>query len=487
MAGKADKEKREGITAKKNEDFSEWYTQAIIKSGFVDYTAVSGCIVFRPDGYYCWETLQKATDQYFKEIGIQNVYFPLLIPEKLLDKEKEHVEGFSPEVAWVTHTGETELDERLAVRPTSETIMYDSYSKWIKSWRDLPMRYNQWNNVIRWEFKHPTPILRTREFLWNEGHTVFATREEAELERDSVFSIFLNVMKEYLAIPGIAGKKTESEKFAGAEATYSIEHIIPDGKITQGPDFHNDGQNFAKAFDIMFIDKDEKKKYVYQNTFAITTRELGVMVAMHGDDKGLVLPPKVARIQVVIVPIYKDESKDAVIRAADEMLLRLEKGGFRVFLDGRDSYSPGWKFNEWEMKGTPIRIELGARELKEGKAVAVRRDSGEKVQVSMKELEKKIGAMLEEIQGNLYEKAQKFLEDNIHTVKTYEELKKVGSEKGGFLQTSWCGSEEEVIKVKDETGFKSSGMPLDKQKSAKEKCFYCGKPGKYIVNFGRSY
>ncbi|MCW6159917.1 MAG: proline--tRNA ligase [Candidatus Micrarchaeales archaeon] len=489
MAGKSEKEKKtqEGITAKKDTDFSEWYIQSIIKGGFVDYTAVSGCLAFRPDGYFAWEVLMRATDAHFKEIGIQNVYFPLFIPERFLNKEKEHVEGFSPEVAWVTHTGESELEERLAVRPTSETIMYDSFAKWIRSWRDLPMRLNQWNNVVRWEFKHPVPLLRSREFLWNEGHTVFATEEEAELERDVVLGIYAKVLKDVLAISGIVGRKTESEKFAGAIATFSIEHVIPGGKIVQGPDFHLDGQNFAKAFGISFIDKDEKKKYAYQNTFAITTRELGAMAAIHGDDKGLVLPPKVARIQVVIVPIYKDENRTEVLKAADTLNMKLGEAGTRTFLDAREAYSPGWKFNEWEMKGVPVRIELGARELREGKAVATRRDTGAKISIDMNGIEEKIAGLLEEIQEDLYKKAQKFLADSIHVAKTYDELKKIGDEKGGLIQVVWCGDANEEAKIKEETGFKTSNMPLDMQKDVKGKCFYCGKEGKHVVNFGRAY
>lgn len=484
---KKGKDKQEGITVKKADNFSEWYTQIISKTEFVDYTSVSGGLAFRPDGYFAWETIQRNTDAMFKEVGIQNVYFPMLIPEKLLNKEKEHVKGFNPEVAWVTHTGESKLDERLAVRPTSETIMYDSYSKWIRSWRDLPMRYNQWNSVIRWEFKHPTPLLRSREFLWNEGHTAFATREEAEAEREVILKIYEMICKDYLALPGIIGKKSDNEKFPGAEASYSVEHLLPDRLVIQGPDFHSDGQNFAKAFDITFIDKDEERKHVYQNTWAISTRELGVMIAVHGDDKGLVIPPRLARTQIVIVPIYNNDNRNAVMMAAETLAMQL-KPKFRVHIDDRDIYSPGWKFNEWEMKGVPVRIELGQREIEAMKVIAVRRDTGEKIDINMKSVDPRLSDLLNEIQTNMFKKAKDFLEKNTHKAKTYEELKKILSTKGGIVQVPWCGSVKDEEKVKEDTGAKTSNMPFDKQKDAKGgKCAICGEAAKFIVNFAKSY
>lgn len=484
---KGGKAVQEGITVKKADNFSEWYTQVISKTEFVDYTSVSGGLAFRPDGYFAWEIIQRNTDAMFKDVGIQNVYFPTLIPEKLLNKEKEHVKGFSPEVAWVTHTGDSKLDERLAVRPTSETIMYDSYSKWIRSWRDLPVRYNQWNSVIRWEFKHPTPLLRSREFLWNEGHTAFATKEEADAERDVILKIYEIVCRDYLALPWIVGKKSATETFPGAEATYTLEHLLPDGLVIQGPDFHSDGQNFAKAFDITFIDKDEERKHVYQNTFAISTRNLGVMIAVHGDDKGLVIPPRLARIQIMIVPIYNNDNRNAVMMAAETLAMKL-KMKFRVHVDDRDIYSPGWKFNEWEMKGVPVRIELGEREIKEMKVVAVRRDTGEKIDINMKSVEARLSDLLIEIQTDMFDKASAFLEKNTHKAKTYDELKKILSTKGGIVQVPWCGSSKDEEKVKEETGAKTSNMPFDKQKDAKgAKCVVCGEDAKYIVNFAKSY
>ncbi len=415
---------------KKNENFSEWYTRVLIDSKFIDYSPVSGVIVFRAPSYFAWDTIRSATDALFKKAGIQDMYFPLFIPEHLLEKEKEHVEGFSPEVAWVTETGSSKLSERLAVRPTSETIMYDIVSKWVRSWRDLPLRMNQWNNVVRWEFKHPTPFLRSREFLWNEGHTIFATREEAEAERDEI--------KDYLALPGIRGRKTDSEKFAGAEASYSIEHIMPDGWMIQGPDFHSDGQKFSKAFEISFLDRDGKKAYAYQNTYAISTRELGVMVAIHGDDKGLVIPPKLASTQVVIIPIYNDSNMNAVLSYAKEVKEKLGES-IRSYIDDNDSYSPGWKFSEWELRGVPLRIELGEKELKAKTATLTRRDTSEKKQVSISELRERAEGLLAEIHENLYQRAKKFMEAHIHEVNSYDELKEVIKGSKGAAQAPWCG------------------------------------------------
>ena len=384
----AKKEEKIGITTKKEDDFSEWYTQIITKADLADYSSVSGCMVFKPYSYFMWEILQKTVDKEFKKIGIKNCYFPMFIPESLLNKEKAHVEGFSPEVAWVTKAGNTKLSEKLAVRPTSETIMYDSYAKWIRSWRDLPLRLNQWNNVVRWEFKHPVALLRTREFLWNEGHTVFASKQDAEKEKDQILDIYNNFIKDYMALYGVIGKKTEKEKFAGAEYTYSIELFLPSGKAIQGPDFHHDGQNFAKAFNIKFLNKQEKLEYAWQNTFAITTRMIGVMVAVHSDDKGLVLPPKMAPVEIAIIPILFDKTKEKVLKKANEIKKNLT--GIRVELDDRDEYNPGWKFNEWEMKGVPVRLEIGPKDLEKEQVILVRRDNNKKEAVKIKQLDKKI-------------------------------------------------------------------------------------------------
>ncbi len=473
------------LTAKKEEDITEWYTQVIINSEFVDYSAVSGMMVFRPDSYFAWDTLKEATDEMFKGAGVEDVYFPLFIPERLLLKESQHVKGFSPEVAWITHAGKSELSERLAVRPTSETIMYDSFSRWIRSWRDLPIKYNIWASVVRWEFKHPTPLLRSREFLWNEGHSAFATFEEAEAEREVILDIYEKVLRDYLALPGIRGQKTDNEKFAGAVASYSIEQLMPDGWALQGPDHHSDGQNFAKAFDIGFVDKDGTRKYVYQNTYAITTRELGAMVLCHGDNKGLVIPPKLARIQIVLVPIFNNIGKEEVLTYSRSVFELLKKS-FRTHLDDRDEYTPGWKYNEWEIKGIPIRIEIGKREIESKSVTAVRRDTGKKENIKIDQLTDSIKSLLEEIHSNLYTKALKFLESHTFVVKDYEELKKhVGK---GMIQAAWCGSAECETKVKEDTGAKITNLPSNAQDRAKgEKCIYCGKEAKHIANFAKSY
>jgi prolyl-tRNA synthetase len=473
------------IEAKKSENFSEWYQQALVRSGFIDYSDVSGMIVFLPPAYFAWQEIMRAVDSEFRKVGIEDTYFPMLIPERLLEKEKEHLKGFIPEVAWVTETGNTKLEEKLAIRPTSETIMYKSYSKWIRSWRDLPLKYNQWNNVLRWEFKHPTPFIRTREFLWNEGHSVFATEEEASTERDVILNIYNSVLKDYLALPGIVGMKSDNEKFAGAVASYSIEHVMPDGWAIQGPDFHNDGQNFSKAFEIKFLDKDNNTKYAYQNTFAITTRELGVMAATHGDDKGLVIPPKLAYIQVIIVPIYKKDNHDKVNAYVKKVYDSL-KSKFRVKIDDREGYSPGFKFNEWELQGVQIRIEIGERDIAADSATCVRRDTGEKMSSKIDSIEMTISEGLENMHINMYQKALKFLESKIHKASTYEEFKKLLKENGGIIAAPWCGSGECELKIKEENGTKITNIPLQQEEHGGE-CVYCGKKSEYTANFAKSY
>ncbi|MDV3278620.1 MAG: proline--tRNA ligase [Nitrososphaerales archaeon] len=475
----------ESVTAKKADNFDEWYTQVMLKSEMADYSPVSGCMVFRPSGYAVWENIQKATDAEFKKAGIQNCYFPIFIPERLLKKEAEHVEGFSPEVAWVTEAGKSKLDERLAIRPTSETVMYEVISRWIRSWRDLPLRLNQWNNVVRWEFKHPTPFLRTREFLWNEGHTAFATKEEADAERDQILGIYKMITEELLALPGYVGRKTDSEKFAGAEASYSIEHLLPDGKAIQGPDFHSDGQRFAKAFEIVFIDKDGQKQYAYQNTWAITTREIGVMLAAHSDDKGAVIPPRLAEIQVVIVPIVNDQNKEKVLVEAKKLAERLSQR-FRTRLDDRDHLTPGRKFNEWELKGVPLRVEVGPRDIASGQAVLVRRDTGAKRPAKLSALEEEVARDFAEMQRSLLEKARNFLANNTHMTSSYAELKRIIETKGGIVRSPWCGSAECEAKVKEETGAIIINMPVD-QHQVRAQCVVCGKNAQIVANFAKSY
>lgn len=478
MEGKGES-KSIGITAKKDKDFSEWYSQVIIKAELVDYTSVSGCFAFRPYGYAIWEKIVKEVDSRLKKMGVQNVYFPLFIPEKLLKKEQQHVKGFAPEVAWVTEAGNTKLDERLAVRPTSETIMYESYSKWIRSWRDLPLKYNQWNNVVRWEFKHPTPLIRTREFLWCEGHTAFATREEAEQEIKDVMALWQEVTENLLALKGLSGRKSEAEKFAGAIASYSIEFLLPNGKAAQGPDAHFDGQNFAKAFEITFLSKDGKKELVWQNTWAITTRMIGILAMAHGDDRGLVLPPCIAPIQAVIVPIMFDESKKTVIKAAEEIKAQLK--GISAMVDDRDEYTPGWKFNEWELKGVPVRIEIGPRDLKEKQAVLVRRDTGQKETVKLAKIKAAVDDTLERIQKELLRKSESFLKASTAEARSIKEVEYAA--KGGKLAKGYfCGSEKCDAEVK-KTEAKSLCIELQGKKGS---CIACGKESSQAY-FGKSY
>lgn len=479
---------QEGITAKKAENFDEWYTQVILKAEIADYTPVSGCLAYRPSGYAIWENIQREADAHFKRIGIQNTYFPMFIPERLLKKEAEHVEGFSPEVAWVTKAGNTELEERLAVRPTSETIMYEVTGKWIRSWRDLPLRLNQWNNVVRWEFRHPTPLLRTREFLWNEGHTMFATREEADAERDQILGIYRHVTEDFLALPGYTGKKTESEKFAGAVASYSVEHLLPDGRAIQGPDFHSDGQRFAKAFDLTYLDQEGATQFVWQNTWAITTREIGVMLAVHGDDKGAIVPPMVSMIQVVVVPIFNDENKESVLREATRVYEALVKDGVRTKLDDRSHLTPGRKYNEWEIRGVPLRLEIGPRDVQSAQVVLARRDLGTKRPVKSAEgyLSVEVTQELQAIQKALYDRAKDFLHRNTHVTSSYDEMKRLLKERGGIVQAPWCESKECEAKIKEETGAKILNVPLD-QKNSQMKCVVDGSPAHLVANIARSY
>lgn len=489
-----------GLGVKKKDNFSEWYQELVLKSELADYTAVSGAIAFRPLGYLLWENIRREVDKKLKKLGVENVYFPMLIPEKYLSKEAEHIEGFSPEVAWVTHTGKSKLSERLAVRPTSETIMYPSYAKWIRSWKDLPIKYNQWNNVIRWEFKNPVPFLRTREFLWNEGHSAFASRKDAEGEMKDIMKLWKTFCKDYLALPFISGKKSEKEKFAGAEYSLSLEFILPNGRAVQGPDAHFDGQKFAKAFGISFLDKTEKKDYVWQNTWAISTRMIGVLASVHGDDKGLVLPPKIVSKKGVIVPIIFKSESEKVIEFSQEVEKKLKK--FGVVLDDREGYSAGWKFNEWEMKGVPVRIEIGPKDVAAKKVVLVRRDTGEKKSVGVGKVVLEFGKMLEGIQKNLYGTAKLELEKRIFDVKDLKGLKKVVSDRG-IARVDWCGSMKCEENIKDKTGAKSLNSEIDWGSSegamfggkvggggkvrGSGKCFACSGEAGFVTYFGKSY
>jgi len=476
------KQSQEGITVKKEENFSEWYTQVIQKAELADYSKVSGCIVFRPRAYFIWEIAQNYLDKEFKKTGVKNAYFPLFIPENLLKKESEHVQGFSPEVAWVTHSGNTKLNEKLAVRPTSETIMYDHYKDWIKSYKDLPLKINQWNNVVRWEFKHAVPFLRTREFLWQEGHNAFAEEKEVQENTLLMLEIYEKTLKELYAIPALKGRKSDKEKFAGAVYTLSLETILPNGKAIQCCTSHNLGQNFSKAFDINFLDKNEKKQYAWQNSWGFSTRTIGMLVGIHGDDKGLVIPPKLAEIQIVIIPIVFEKTKEKTLKEAEKINDLLKD--YRVYLDSREDYSAGWKFNEYELKGIPIRIEIGPKDIENKQVVLVRRDTLKKETVKVKDLSKKIEKTLDEIHENLYNNAKKFLNENIVEVKSINDMKKA-IDSGKFAKINWClGTKcEEILKEKTES--KSLNISLNEQ--GKENCFNCGNKANGVAYFGKSY
>ncbi|MFH1212392.1 MAG: proline--tRNA ligase [Candidatus Woesearchaeota archaeon] len=490
-ASKKESEKEQiGITVKKADDFSEWYQQAIIKSEFADYSAVSGCIVYRPELYLIWERIVSIVDKKLKNLGIKNSYFPMFIPERLLMKEATHLEGFSPEVAWVTHAGDKKLDEKLAIRPTSETIMYDSYSKWIKSWRDLPLRLAQWNNVVRWEFKHPVPLLRSREFLWVEGHTAFATKEEAEQEGHEIIKIWEDALQNYMATAFFTGRKSKKETFAGAEYTISLELVLPNGRAIQGPDFHHDGQIFAKAYDIKFLDKNEKSEYAFQNTWAITTRQLGVMIGIHGDDKGLVIPPRIAVNHVVIVPILFEKTMKEVLEKCEELKRLLSEEEYHdfslgVILDTRN-LTPGYKFNDWELKGVPVRIEMGPRDLENKQIVLVRRDTGEKVPVKMEKAAEKIKELLDDIQKNLFNKSKSMMESSITKTEDYKEFKKAIEDKKIVL-APYCNNPECEDQIKADTGAKALNSPLKEKPAKNMKCIACSKPAEAMFYFGKSY
>ena len=464
------------------EDFARWYTDIVIKAGLADYTDTKGCIAIRPYGYAIWENIQNYTDKKFKETGVKNAYFPVLIPENLLQKEKDHVEGFAPEVAWVTEAGGEKLEEKYCIRPTSETIISTMYSKWLSSWRDLPFVYNQWCNVLRWE-KETRPFLRSREFLWQEGHTIHETAEEAKERTIQMLNIYQDVVENLLAIPTVKGIKTESEKFAGAEATYTIETMMHDGKALQSATSHYFGQNFTKPFEIKFQNREGKEEYAYQTSWGSSTRLLGAIIMAHGDNRGLKLPPKVAPIQVVVVPVA--QNKEGVLEKAHELYNSL-KSMFRAEIDDRDNVSPGFKFNDWEMKGVPVRIELGPRDIENGVCVLVRRDTAEKIVVKLDEVEKVIAETLEKIHNNMFEECKKRLEEKTTIATTLDEFVTSMNEHQGFIKAMWCGDPACEEKIKELTAAKSRCMPFEQEKIS-DKCVCCGKPADKMVIWGRQY
>ena len=465
-----------------DEDFARWYTDIVIKAELADYADTKGCIAIKPYGYAIWENIQKYTDAKFKATGVENVYFPVLIPENLLQKEKDHVEGFAPEVAWVTEAGGEKLDEKLCIRPTSETIISTMYSKWLSSWRDLPFVYNQWCNVLRWE-KETRPFLRSREFLWQEGHTIHETEQEAKERTMQMLDIYSDVVENLLAIPVVKGEKTESEKFAGAEETYTVETLMHDGRALQSATSHYFGQNFSKPFDIKFQTRNGKQEYAYQTSWGSTTRLIGGIIMAHGDNRGLKLPPKVAPIQIVIVPIAMH--KEGVIEKANEIFEKLNKK-YRVKLDDRDRYSTGFKFNDWEMRGVPLRIEIGPKDIERGKCILARRDIEEKVEVDLENLDKKVEELLDLIQKNMYDMCLTRMKEKTSIAHNMEEFKNNIETNQGFIKTMWCGNGECEEKIHDETGAKSRCIPFFQEKLG-DTCVCCGKKAEKMVIWARQY
>ena len=464
------------------EDFAQWYTDVVKKAELIEYSNVRGCMIFRPRGYALWENIRANLDAMFKETGVENVYLPMFIPESLLQKEKDHVEGFAPEVAWVTHGGLEKLEERLCVRPTSETLFCDLYSRIIQSHRDLPKLYNQWCSVVRWE-KTTRPFLRSAEFLWQEGHTAHATAEEAEARTIQMLNVYADFLEKYLAIPVIKGQKTDKEKFAGAESTYTVEALMHDGKALQSGTSHNFGDGFARAFGIQYSDKNNQLQYVHQTSWGMSTRVIGALIMVHGDDSGLVLPPRIAPTQVMVIPIA--QHKAGVLEKADELKAALSAAGLRVKIDASDK-TPGWKFSEQEIQGIPLRVEIGPKDIEAGQAVIVRRDTREKQFVQLDNLAETIKATLEQMQNDMLARAKAHLENHIYTVKTYDEFKDTIANKPGFVKMMWCGCQECELKIKEDTTATSRCMPFD-QEQITETCPVCGKPAKKMVYWGKAY
>lgn len=478
------KEKKfvKAITAR-DVDFAQWYTDVVREAELCDYSSVKGCLNYLPNGYAIWENVQKDLDQRFKDTGVENVYLPMLIPENLLEKEGDHIEGFAPEVAWVTHGGMERLQERLCIRPTSETLFCDHWSKTVQSYRDLPKVWNQWNSVLRWE-KTTRPFLRSREFLWQEGHTIHATYEEAEERTKLMLKVYKDFVEQDLAIPLISGKKTESEKFAGAQDTYTIEAMMHDGKALQSGTSHFFGNAFPDAFDISYIDKNNEPHSVYETSWGLSTRIIGAIIMVHGDDDGLVLPPRIAPVQTRVIPIA--QHKEGVLEKADELLNRLKKAGFKAKIDDTEK-SPGWKFSEQEILGIPTRIEIGPKDIEQNQVVVVRRDTREKIVVSMDEIETKLGEILETIQKDMYDSAKEFLDSHIDTAVTMDEMVEKFKQNRGFIKAMWCGDEECEGEIKYATGGASSRCIPEHEEHLSDTCIFCGKPAKHMVYWGKSY
>ncbi len=465
-----------------DEDFAQWYTDICKKAELIEYTSVKGCMVIRPYGYAIWENIQHILDSTFKATGHENVCMPMFIPESLLQKEKDHVEGFAPEVAWVTHGGSEKLEDRLCVRPTSETLFCEHYANIVHSYRDLPKLYNQWVSVVRWE-KTTRPFLRSREFLWQEGHTIHATAEEAIEETERMLNVYADFCEQSLAMPVVKGKKTESDKFAGAVSTYAIEALMHDGKALQAGTSHYFGDGFARAFDIEYTDKENKRVFPHQTSWGVTTRLIGAVIMTHGDDNGLVLPPAVAPIQVVIIPVA--QHKEGVLEKAGELKDRLAKLGLRVKLDDSEN-SPGWKFAEYEMKGVPLRVEIGPRDIEEGNCVIASRWSGEKATVALTDLETAVQQKLTEAHDGMFNKALENQKRRTYACTTIDEINKALEQGDGFIKAMWCGEEACEDSVKEQTGVGSRCIPFE-QEHLSDVCVCCGKPAKHMVYWGKAY
>jgi prolyl-tRNA synthetase len=475
-----------GITVKKTVDFSDWYTQCVIKSGIADYSPGKGFIILRPYGYAIWENIKEILDDQFKKTGHQNGFLPVLIPESLLTVEKNHFEGFMPEVYWVTKSGNNDLGEKLAVRPTSETLAYSMFSKWISSYRDLPLKLNFWNSALRAEIKSTKPLIRNSEFLWQEGHTAHSSEKEASDEVRMILDLYKMLIEEYLAIPTASGLKTDKEKFVGANYTTCLESLMPDGKALQMATSHNLAQNFSKPFEIKFLDKDTTEHLVWQTSWGISWRVIGALIMVHGDDKGLILPPKISPTQVIIVPIYKDESKEIVKQKAYELENKLKDSNIHAYTDDRDEYTSGWKFNEWEMKGVPLRVNIGIRDIREEQVELIRRDTRERFYVKEKDLVNETLSILENIQSNMYHLAKNYLVTNTRNATHLDELLSMLDSTGGFVACSWCGKRECEDLVKEKTTADIRIIPFNTKKNISS-CIACGKEGTTEVYFGRAY
>ncbi len=474
-----DKKMVREITAM-DQDFAQWYTDVVTKAGLIGYTSVKGCMAIKPLGYAIWENIQSELDKRFKATGVENVYMPMFIPEGLLQREKDHVEGFAPEVAWVTHGGLNQLQERLCVRPTSETLFCDFYAKEIQSYRDLPKVFNQWCSVVRWE-KETRPFLRSREFLWQEGHTAHATAEESKARTEQMLNVYADFCEQVLAMPVVKGQKTDKEKFAGAEATYTIEALMHDGKALQSGTSHNFGDGFAKAFGIQYTDKENKLQYVHQTSWGMTTRLIGAIIMVHGDDNGLVLPPAIAPTQVIVIPIA--QHKEGVLDKAYELKDRLSN--FRVKIDATDN-KPGWKFAEAEMRGIPVRVEIGPKDIEQNQAIIARRDTGEKITVCLDELEAKVAETIETMQQEMLERARAHREAHTFVATNYDEFKDIAENKPGFIKAMWCGEQDCEDKIKEDLSVTSRCMPFV-QEELSDVCVCCGKPAKKMVYWGKAY